>query len=52
MINRPVELFNILCILRPDRFSKFQEFVNRYCDPKQGQWGMTYDGQDNIEELH
>ena len=34
MLNRPVEMFNLLNILRPDAFSKFKEFSDRYCDPK------------------
>ena len=34
MLNRPVEMFNLLNILRPDAFQKFKDFTDRYCDPK------------------
>jgi SWI/SNF-related matrix-associated actin-dependent regulator 1 of chromatin subfamily A len=33
MISRPVEVFNILKILRPDIIDTFNEFAGRYCDP-------------------
>ena len=50
---RPMELFNLLNILRPDAFSDFKEFGNRYCDPKPNKWsgGLDYSGEDNIKEL-
>ena len=34
MLARPIELFNCLKMLRPDVFSDFPAFVNRYCNPK------------------
>ena len=30
---RPMELFNLLSIIRPDVFTKFADFGKRYCDP-------------------
>ena len=36
MLARPVEMFNLLNILRPDVFSNFRDFSSRYCAPKQG----------------
>ena len=33
MINRPVELFNLLRILKPDCVDNFTEYAGRYCDP-------------------
>ena len=33
-LSRPIELFPQLSILRPDLFSKFIEFGQRYCGPK------------------
>ena len=33
MINRPVELFNLLKILKPDLMDTFGEFAGRYCNP-------------------
>jgi SWI/SNF-related matrix-associated actin-dependent regulator of chromatin subfamily A-like protein 1 len=34
MLSRPVELYNLLNILRPDVFSKFSDYSQRYCAPK------------------
>ena len=34
VLNRPVELFSILKSLRPDIFTSFKKFGNRYCEPK------------------
>ena len=34
IMSRPVELFPILKSLRPDIFSNFKTFGQRYCDPK------------------
>ena len=34
IISRPVEFFNLLKILRPDITPMFQDFTERYCDPK------------------
>ena len=52
MLARPVELFNSLKMLRPDIFNDFFAFVNRYCDPKEGQYGADYSGATNTGELH
>ena len=52
MLSRPVEAFNLLTILRPDIFGKFNEFANRYCAPKQGRFGMDYTGNSCANELH
>ena len=52
MLARPVELFNCLKMLRPDIFNDFFEYVNRYCDPKEGPYGPDYSGADHTKELH
>lgn len=52
MINRPVEMFNLLKIIRPDIICNFTEFVQRYCDPKESPYGMDYSGNNCIRELH
>ena len=33
------------------RFTNRYYFLNRYCDPQEGYFGMTYDGATNIPEL-
>ena len=52
MLARPVELFNCLKMLRPDIFTNFFEYVNRYCDPKEGPYGNDYSGASHTKELH
>ena len=34
VLAKPVEIFNILKILRPDVTPSFRDFTNRYCEPK------------------
>lgn len=45
-------MFNLLNILRPDAFQKFKDFTDRYCDPKQGNFGIDYTGNSCTNELH
>ena len=52
MLAKPVELFNLLNILRPDVFSSFKDFSQRYCAPRQGKYGMDYSGNSRCTELH
>ena len=52
MLSRPVELFNLLNVLRPDVFSKFKDYSERYCAPKMGNYGMDYNGNSCTNELH
>lgn len=52
IVSRPCELFNLLKILRPDVFNNFFEFSHRYCDPKQGKYGMDYKGSSCMSELN
>ncbi len=52
MLSRPREIFNLVQILRPDIFTRFGEFGNRYCDPHPGPFGMDWTGCTHPEELH
>jgi len=51
---RPKELYNLMHIVRPDVFTNFREFGNRYCDPVHNRFsgGLDYKGATNIKELH
>ena len=51
---RPMELFNLLSIIRPDVFTKFADYGVRYCDPKPSAWkrGWEYKGATCMRELH
>jgi len=48
---RPVQFFPILHILRPDKFTTFENYTLRYCDAKMGPMGYEYDGVSNIPEF-
>jgi len=52
MLSRPVELFNLMKIIRPDIFWNFLDFAHRYCRPKETSYGMDYSGNAHAKELH
>ena len=51
---KPREIYNLLSIIRPDVFTNFYEFGNRYCDPRPSKFksGNDYDGCTNPTELY
>lgn len=51
MTNKPVELWSVLNIIRPDLFPNFSAFAWRYCSPKHTIWGWKFDGAENRGEL-
>ena len=52
ILNKPVELYTLGHILRPDIFPTFRDFAYRYCSPHQGYYGIDYSGSENCQELH
>ena len=52
MINRPVEIYNLLHILRPDLITNFHVYTARYCAPKDTPYGKDYSGSSCTTELH
>ena len=52
VLAKPVEIYNILKILRPDVIPSFKDFTSRYCDPKATRFGMDYSGSTCTQELH
>lgn len=52
LVNRPIEMFTILNILRPDVFPSRWKYAFRYCDGKKGYYGWDFKGASNISELH
>lgn len=48
---RPVQFYPILHILRPDKFTTFENYTLRYCDAKMGPMGYEYDGVSNVPEF-
>lgn len=51
---KPKEIFTLCHSVRPDLFSKFREFGNRYCNPMPSKFyrGISYEGAANTKELH
>lgn len=52
LLNRPAELWQPLNIIRPDLYSSFFDYANRYCAPKTTFWGIDYSGSAHLDELH
>ena len=52
VVNRPVEFYTVLKMLRPSLFPNWYKFVTRYCAPKYNGFGYDYTGNSNIEELN
>lgn len=52
MTNRPVELWSVIKILRPDLFPSFEDYVWEFCKPKWTHWGWQYTGASNKKKLH
>ena len=53
ILAKPMEIFPLLHILRPDKFKGFKEFGARYCDPKALKFGIIdWSGSANSRELN
>ena len=52
VLNRPVELFNMLKILKPTLFPSFFKYGERYCGASHNGWGWDFSGKSNTDELH
>ena len=53
ILAKPMEIYPLLHILRPDKFKGFREFGVRYCDPKFLPYGLIdWSGSSNSRELN
>lgn len=52
MVNRPVELWPILNILRPDLWPSFYTFGHAHCKPELTPWGWKYNGAEKLDVLY
>lgn len=51
ILNRPVEIYNVLKLLCPEKFGNYFSFINRYCGAYRTKWGLNVTGASNIKEL-
>ena len=53
ILAKPMEIYSLLHILRPDKFKSFKDFGTRYCDPKILRFGVIdWSGSSNSRELN
>jgi SWI/SNF-related matrix-associated actin-dependent regulator of chromatin subfamily A-like protein 1 len=52
LVNRPIEMYNTLNLVRPDIWNHREDFKWRYCDPKWTPWGWNFSGACNLDKLH
>ncbi len=54
LTNRPIELYPVLKILKPDLFPSRRQYAARYCAPRRVPWGDGWDfrGASHLGELH
>ena len=52
ILSHPVELFNLIKVLRPDVMTSFTQYTQRYCDPKPSRFAMDYTGSTCVDELN
>lgn len=50
--SRPYELFNVLNLVRPDKYNSRFNYGFRYCKPSRKPWGWEFKGAKNIGELN
>ncbi len=50
--NRPIDLFNTLQILRPDKFPSRWNYAHAYCAPQWTLWGWKFDGASHLDQLN
>lgn len=52
LMNRPIELFPTLQMIRPGIFPSRIAYAHEFCKPRWTPWGWMYDGASRIPELH
>lgn len=52
IVNRPIELYNAINIIKPSLFPNSWHFLHRYCGAKNNGFGWDFSGASNTQELH
>lgn len=50
--NRPVEIYNIVHLIKPTLFPNFWQFAQRYCGAQRTRFGWDFTGATHTKELH
>jgi SWI/SNF-related matrix-associated actin-dependent regulator 1 of chromatin subfamily A len=50
-LNRPIDLWSLMDILKPGNFPSWFQYAERYCDGHRTHWGYDTTGHSNEEEL-
>lgn len=51
MWNKPIGLYNMLCLLSPASWGSIYDFGKRYCGPVETDYGIQFQGHSNGDEL-
>lgn len=52
IMNKPVELFNLVNLIDPKSWGSWWTYVHRFCDARHTRWGLDVSGASNLEELN
>jgi SNF2 family DNA or RNA helicase len=52
ILAKPREAYHVVHALRPDLFTEFNPYGDRYCDPRPTKFGTDWSGVANTKELH
>ena len=52
IVNRPMDLYNLIKATDPHLFPNFMEYAKRYCAAKRNRFGWDFSGASYLEELH
>lgn len=51
-VNRPIEIYNSIKLVRPKLFTSRFKFAHRYCGATHNGFGWDFNGASNMDELH